>query len=367
MSAETIEREPLISVDSHVHFTDEWIKERLSSGLRPRWDEAVAKNAVYEAEVLRQGAPQLAMEDFVDLEAAQDPGHFEPHAKLAAMDRDGVIAEVIFPEVGGAKLCTPTLLGSDWMEVLRGYNNAMGDFAAVSPERLLTAYQVPLFDIPFAIEEVKRIADRGGRVAQVPIFPHDHGLPDVHDPIYAPLWRTFEETGITVLNHLDVTKSLWGIFRRDPTPQKGIFTAMPASATAEAIAFWILTGTLERHPKLNVIFVEPGLGWLPWFFELMDLRMHQHYEFPDVKKLPSEYFKSQMGATFMDEPTGLAACYKAFGADCLYWSTDFPHPATCWPNSQAQVKSQFAKAGIPEADKRKIVHDNALRVFGLKK
>jgi predicted TIM-barrel fold metal-dependent hydrolase len=30
------------------------------------------------------------------------------------------------------------------------------------------------------------------------------------------------------------------------------------------------------------------------------------------------------------------------------------------------VKSQFAKAGIPQADKRKIVYDNALATFGLK-
>ncbi len=48
---------------------------------------------------------------------------------------------------------------------------------------------------------------------------------------------------------------------------------------------WILTGTLEKYPKMKVLFVEPGLGWLPWFFEtLLDPRMHQHYEFPGVKK-----------------------------------------------------------------------------------
>ena len=51
----------------------------------------------------------------------------------------------------------------------------------------------------------------------------------------------------------------------------------------------------------------------------------------------------------------------------MFWSTDFPHPATCWPNSQRQVKSQFAKAGIPEADRRKIVYENSLKTFGLKR
>jgi len=31
----------------------------------------------------------------------------------------------------------------------------------------------------------------------------------------------------------------------------------------------------------------------------------------------------------------------------------------------ARLKDQFAKAGIPESDRRKIVYENAKRVFGL--
>jgi predicted TIM-barrel fold metal-dependent hydrolase len=135
---------------------------------------------------------------------------------------------------------------------------------------------------------------------------------------------------------------------------------------AESICFWILTGTLERFPKLRVILVEPGLGWLPWFFDsVLDARMNLHYQFPGVKLKPSEYFKRQMGATFMYEPKGLKAFYEYFGADCLYWSTDFPHPATCWPHSQQQVVSQCAEAGIQPADRKKIVSGNALKAFAL--
>ena len=359
-------QERLVSCDSHVHFTDDWIKARLPSRLQARWDEATQKMAAYEATELRRGAPNLSVEDFVDMEAAQDPGHFEPNAKLKAMDRDGVEAEVIFPEIGGTKLCTPEMVGSDWMDMIRGYNDSMADFASIDTKRLLTAYQIPLFDIDFAVKEVERLVKRGARCVQLPSYPSEYGLPDVHHSRYDPLWSAISEAGLTILNHLEIRNQSWDIFRRDPTPQKGIFTGMPAMIMAEPIAFWILTGTLERFPKLKVILVEPGLGWLPFFFEVvLDGRMHQHYEFPNVKLLPSEYFKRQMGATFMYEPMGLKAAYDYFGPDCIYWSTDFPHPATCWPNSQKQVKEQFAKAGIPEADRRKIVFENGQRAFGL--
>src|SRR5262249_3027980 len=114
---ETTER--LVSSDSHVMFTDEWVKARLATRLHPVWDAAVARQREHQKRVNQGGQPDLDMEDFVDLEAAQDPGHFEPHAKLKAMDRDGVYAEVIFPEVGGAKYCTPPLMGEDWRECLR--------------------------------------------------------------------------------------------------------------------------------------------------------------------------------------------------------------------------------------------------------
>lgn len=361
----TVATERLVSADSHVQFTDEWVKARLPRQLQQRWDEAGVKLAEYEAKDLRRSQGSLDRRDFVDLEAAQDPGHFEPHAKLRAMDRDGVDAEVIFPELGGAKLCTPALMGDDWRAALRGYNDAMADFAAAAPDRLLCAYQLPLYDIDFAVQEVERLAQRGARGVQVPTYPAELGLPDFHDPRYAPLWALLSETGIAVLNHLSIKDSLWDVFRRDPTPQRGIFTALAATPIAETIAFWILTGTLERFPRLKVVLVEPGLGWLPWFFEVLDSRMHQHYEFPGVKLLPSEYFKRQMAATFMYEPTGLAACHRAFGPDCLLWSTDFPHPATCWPNSRAQVARQFAEAGIGAADRRKIVCDNGARIFNV--
>ena len=43
--------EKLISVDSHVLYTDEWVMPRLPERLRPRWTEAVKK---YQAESARK-------------------------------------------------------------------------------------------------------------------------------------------------------------------------------------------------------------------------------------------------------------------------------------------------------------------------
>ena len=357
--------EKLVSVDSHVFFTDEWVTERLPQKLRQKWIDG--NKTFQQQELDKRGGWTPDIVDIMDPYAWNDPGHYEPHAKLKAMDRDGVYAEVIFPEVGAAKVCSPRIMGDDWQDMLSGFNNAMADFASVDRDRLMCAYQLLPFDIDESIREVHRVAQQGARCVQLPAFPTELGLPDYYHESYHRLWGAIQETGLTILNHLDNSEKSFEHMKRDPTPQKAIALGLPSLQLAETICFWILPGTMEKFPKLKVMFVEPGLGWLPFLFDtILDGRIIQgHYKFPELTMLPSEYFKRQMGATFMYEPMGLKAAYDYFGPDCLYWSTDFPHPATCWPNSQKQVKDQFAKAGIPEADRRKIVFENGQRAFGL--
>ena len=44
-------------------------------------------------------------------------------------------------------------------------------------------------------------------------------------------------------------------------------------------------------------------------------------------------------------------------------ATDFPHPATTWPNSRAVVERQFA--GIPDDERQLICAGNAARLYNL--
>ena len=355
--------EKLVSVDSHVFFTDEWVTARLPERLRQQWIDG--NKAFQQQEVERRGGWTPDIVDIMDPYAWNDAGHYEPHAKLKAMDRDGVFAEVIFPEVGGAKVCSPSIMGNEWQEMLSGFNNAIADFASVDTERLMCAYQLLPFDIEASIKEVERVARLGARCVQLPPFPTELGLKDYYHEDYHRLWGVIQETGLTILNHLDNSAKSYEHIGRDPTPQRAIALGLPSLQLAETICFWILPGTMEKFPKLKVMFVEPGLGWLPFLFDtILDGRIVQgHYKFPNLSMLPSEYFKRQMGATFMYEPVGLKYCYEYFGPDCLYWSTDFPHPATSWPNSRELMEKQFTSAGIPQADRRKIVCDNGLRMF----
>ena len=77
--------------------------------------------------------------------------------------------------------------------------------------------------------------------------------------------------------------------------------------------------------------------------------------------LPSEFFRRQGHVTFTDDPVALANL-KFTGADGLLWGSDYPHDEGSFPHSREVIERTFV--GVSETDKRKIVHDNAARLYG---
>jgi predicted TIM-barrel fold metal-dependent hydrolase len=345
----------LISADSHVNVRIGEIRDRVPVALREDFDAALAEQARTDAEL--RGGRTISFKT----EAMADPGYFEAPARLAAMDRDGVQAEVLYSEVSAFR--SFGLLKGDWKPISRAFTDHLSDFAATDPNRLAVSYQIPIIDIDYAVGEVERLSELGARSVHLPNFPSEFGLPDYHDPSYDPLWGILQETGISISHHLGNRVWLYDIFRRDPTPEAGIFTSMPSLALAEVVAWWIMTGTLERFPDLRIVFVEPHLYWIPGFLGQLDRKWAGGvYDFPGVKMRPSEYFHRNMAATFMDDTIGLSMRHLV-GIENILWSTDFPHPATTWPHSQEIVARQFAD--IPDAERDLICSGNAARIYNL--
>jgi predicted TIM-barrel fold metal-dependent hydrolase len=48
--------------------------------------------------------------------------------------------------------------------------------------------------------------------------------------------------------------------------------------------------------------------------------------------------------------------------DNIMWSSDYPHTVSTWPHSQEVVARDLQ--GVPEAESRKIVWENAARLYG---
>src|SRR5712675_540372 len=78
-----------------------------------------------------------------------------------------------------------------------------------------------------------------------------------------------------------------------------------AHSVAAQLSSLVIEGVLERFPRLRIVFIEGGLGWIP----ATTWRMDQHFErfrdeVPHLKRRPSEYVKEHFWFTTqpIDEP-----------------------------------------------------------------
>jgi len=366
----------LVSADDHVDLGHAAIKANLATKFHDAYDAGLMKFAQSSQNVLsieantrwreQQGLGEsdrpVGMNVARAHAAANRPGHTDPVARLADMDADGVWASSCYCEVSAFRYLY--LIDDGWREATRAFNTTLGEFAAADPQRLIVSYQIPIHDVDAAIAEVQWVAANGGKSIQLPVYPAELGLPDYWDGRYDRLFAAITETDLPISCHIGMNTSLNDLALRDPTPQKGIFVPMVAMSAAEALGMWVLAGVFERFPDLRVVFVEPGLGWVAWWLDIVDdLQARQGYDFPALRERPSEYFHRNVFLTFVDEPNALRLAEETLGIDNVMWSSDYPHPVSSWPRSREIVQEMFADTDPAARDK--ILFANAERVWRL--
>jgi predicted TIM-barrel fold metal-dependent hydrolase len=129
----------------------------------------------------------------------------------------------------------------------------------------------------------------------------------------------------------------------------------------------VLTGILERHPKLKVALVETGSGWIPYYMEQIDdayFRNRTHPPFAQLTMPPSDYLRRQMWTTIMVDTFAIKNRY-AIGVDRIMWSSDYPHSGygSEWPSSRLFIEQQFR--GVPEPELRRMLGENCAELFGV--
>jgi len=352
--------ERLISADSHVTISHDTVKAHMAT----RWHAAYDAAQQAFATRMSTGAGRVNTDGMKrnPHAAFTRAGTHDGVERLKDMDTDGVDVEVIYSDVSAFRYVVDMREGV--AEATRAFNDAMAEFAAADPKRLVVSYQIPVHDIDDAVREVQRVAADGAKSLQLPVFPNEFGLPDYYDERYRPLWSAIQETGLPICCHIGLNTNLDDLTRRDPTPQKGVMVPMAALSTGEALGMWMLTGVLERFRDLKVVFVEPGLGWVAWYlFIVDDLVLRQGYRFPELSELPSEYFRRNVWLTYIDEPDAISLLRHRIGVGNICWSSDYPHPVTSWPDSRALIERSFA--GVPADEREAIVCGNAARVWNL--
>lgn len=283
-------------------------------------------------------------------------GGYDPVERLKDMDLDGVHAEVLFGTVGGGFL-NQTNDPELKLTLTQAYNDWLADYCKTAPDRLIGMAEMPYWNLDQTLAEAKRAREKGLKGIVMHAIPADHNYTE---PLWEPLWNLLEEQEMPIHWHLGMRPLTPGL-----ASQLMISISCNKSMMAEPITSVIFSGVLERHPKLNVVSVEGGIGWSAFLVGWMDnvYERHRHWTGNQLKELPSSYFHNQVKLTFIEDEVGVRERHT-IGLNAIMWSNDYPHSDSTWPHSQEVIAKHFA--GVPEHETAQMVSGNAAKLYGLK-
>ena len=287
-----------------------------------------------------------------------NPGVKDPVTRLQEQDQDGIVGEVMYPSINMFTFGVPDR--EVVQAVFRRHNDWIVEYCSHAPERLVGVACLPLPDVEEAIVELRRVARNGVRGVAIPCTaPTDRPYSDAR---YEPFWAAAAEVGLPLTLH-----SFCGSDWKMGLPAH--FNAISNYALMHAAIAWtmetlITSGVVERHPALRIVCAEWEIGWLAHWLARVD---HAAYRSPrdaspDMKLLPSEYFRRNFFATFEDDVVGIRT-RDLIGVDRLLWGNDYPHHDSIWPNSR-KVLGEIME-GVPAAEVRQMTWDNVLALYQL--
>jgi predicted TIM-barrel fold metal-dependent hydrolase len=143
----------------------------------------------------------------------------------------------------------------------------------------------------------------------------------------------------------------------------GIIIGLLRIEMADPLLRLIWGGAPVRFPRLRWALVESGIGWIGSVLGVMDHWWNDHRGWLDPKlpEKPSHYFHRQFFATFENDRAGVLT-RELLGPSNLMWGSDYPHTEGVWPFSRRLVSENFE--GVDETDTRRMVHDNAVALYG---
>ncbi len=305
---------------------------------------------------------------FPKLEEAHPGGH-EIKPRLQAMDDMGVYAQICYQNSGVTQAGSLMSLGDNDLAVaiIKMYNDAAAERQQDSGNRLFTLAHLPLWDKAEMEAEARRCIDMGLKGFVLPDTPERLGLPSFLQDYWTPFLELCEATGAPINFHLnaaiDPNTLTWEGFAFEQT--LSVVATMFSIGNAATLGNWIVSGRLDRHPKLKIGLIESGMGWVPFAIEALE---HQFDEMlPSKSKIlqrrPWDYFRDHFWVTYWFEKVGPKQLLETIGVDKVLFETDFQHPTSLYPGVQAHILDTLG--GYDDGVRKKVLETNAVKLYNL--
>jgi predicted TIM-barrel fold metal-dependent hydrolase len=292
------------------------------------------------------------------------PGCLDPIARVADMDLDGVVASLAFPSFTG--FCGRVFVEAKDKDVaiacVQAYNDWMlDDWCGAAPTRLIPLCLIPLWNVEAAVKEMQRVAGKGARAIAFSENPSKLGLPSIHDAnrSWDPIFRAAVDLQLPLCMHIGSSS---GTIRTSDDAPASIWVGLVPMNSQITLFDWLLSDTLQRHPELQLVLSEGGIGWIPYVLERVDYSWEHQGAWTNttIRERPSTYFRQHFHGCFISDKHGIKNL-DSIGVDNVMLETDYPHSDSTWPNSLDAARA--ALAGLDESSIYKVSRGNAERLF----
>src|SRR5690349_2980343 len=278
-----------VSIDLHTH----WVPEA--------YDKALVE--------LKRPAP-----------SSTNPLDFDLDKRRKWMDEHGVQMHVLTLSGGMPWQWVPPDVGAHLAQII---NDAAVEAHTAFPDRFVAGIELSIHDPQLALKELNRAAGKPGlRAVHLP--NSIQGRDYLFEPAYAPLLARCEELGYPLLFHpLDGPANYYAGMQRLADPlsvSAGLVNSVwcPFEA-ATAAANFIVTGTLDKYPKLEIVLPHSG-GVFPYIAGRAD-RYMMNSRFKLQRPL-REYIRRFHYDTLTFYPETLRFLIDLVGSDRVVIGTD---------------------------------------------
>lgn len=388
---------PLISSDGHLEVRPERWTPRMPAALRPHAPRTITLPDGGDA-ILIEGQPPYPV-PFLDLRAGRTNESWQPFGvtvddtagvgppeqRLREQDEDGLLAEVLFPNMQVGPRLWRALKDDDvYRASVRAYNDWLAEeYCPVARDRLIGLGVIPWTSLDDALAELERCARLGLKGVNLGVFPNGQPLPKPEDDRF---WAAAIDMGMPLTVHVGFDRlgpraalPTFDYPGADPDVLKKVgprkivdWVALPFLGIPPALSLAQLTmsGVFDRLPDLKIFFAETRLGWVPFWMEEADywFERHRHWAerllgFRPPKRRPSEYVRDHIFFSVQHVERVAVELRHHMGVDRIMFATDFPHIECDWPNTRPFAERLFA--GVPAREAFAIAAGNVIDFFRL--
>jgi len=277
-------------------------------------------------------------------------GHRDIAYRQSVLEKEGVDTQVVTLTTPGTHVETPATAA----RLARLVNDAFARVIAERSPRFAALATLPLNDVQASVAELKR-AMTDLHLPGAMVFSNVNGVA-LADKRYEPLWA--EANRLEAIIHIHPT---------DPVGVEAMtdYWLMPLvgflADTTLAAAKLVFAGVPERYPNIKWVLGHLG-GAIPYLAERLDRGWEA---FPDcradIQRRPTEYLRHFYYDGVNFDPTAVRLAVDFAGADHVLAASDYPHQI----GSIAKMKSSLAELRVSEDERKKIMGENARKLYRL--